>query len=86
MNGLTQNFVISHNDVWGNEETDYKDMDNLTGKDGNISADPLFKDKIDFHLTSNSPAIDSGHPDFTDPDGGPCDMGIFGGPGARINK
>ena len=86
MNGLTQNFVISHNDVWGNEETDYKDMDNLTGKDGNISADPLFKDKIDFHLTPNSPAIDSGHPDFTDPDGGPCDMGIFGGPGVRIDK
>jgi hypothetical protein len=86
MNGLPENFVISHNDVWGNKEGNYKDMDDLTGKAGNISADPLFKDKTGFRLMANSPAIDSGHPDFTDPDGGPCDMGIFGGPGAHLNK
>lgn len=86
MYGLPQNFVISHNDVWGNKEGNYRDMDDLTGKAGNISADPLFKDKTDFHLMPNSPAIDFGHPDFTDPDGGPCDMGIFGGPGARFDK
>jgi hypothetical protein len=83
MYGIPKNFVISHNDIWGNKEGDYKDMDNLTGTSGNISADPLFRGKIDFHLLQNSPGIDSGHPDFTDPDGGPCDMGIFGGPGAR---
>jgi hypothetical protein len=86
MYGLPQNFVISHNDIWGNKEGNYKDMDDLTGKDGNISADPLFKDKTDFHLLPNSPVIDSGHPDFTDPGGGACDMGIFGGPGARLDK
>ncbi len=86
MYGLTQNFVISHNDVWGNKEGNYKDMDDLTGKAGNISEDPLFKGKIDFHLLPESPAIDSGRPDFTDPDGGPCDMGIYGGPGARLNE
>jgi len=81
-----ENFVISHNDVWGNKEGNYKDMDDLTGKDGNISADPLFKDKMDFHLLSNSPCIDSGDSVFTDPDGGPSDMGIYGGPGARPTK
>ncbi len=86
MYGLPQNFVISHNDVWGNNEGDYKDMDDLTGKAGNISADPLFRGRIDFHLMPNSPAINSGHSDFTDPDGGPCDMGVFGGPGARIDE
>ena len=86
MYGLPQNFVISHNNVWGNKEGDYKDMDDLTGISGNISADPLFKGKIDFRLMPNSPAINSGHPDFTNPDGGPCDMGIFGGPGARFDK
>ncbi|MCK4385693.1 MAG: right-handed parallel beta-helix repeat-containing protein [candidate division Zixibacteria bacterium] len=86
MYGQTQNFVISHNDVWGNKDGNYKDMDDLTGISGNISADPLFKDKIDFHLLPNSPVIDSGHPNFTDPDGGLSDMGMFGGPGARLNK
>jgi len=86
MYGVHQNFVISHNDVWGNKEGNYRDMDSLTGTSGNISADPLFRGKIDFHLLQNSPAIDSGHPDFTDPDGGPCDMEIFGGPGARLDK
>lgn len=86
MYGLPENFVISHNDVWGNKEGNYKDMDDLTGKAGNISADPLFKDKTSFRLMANSPAIDSGHPDFTDPDGGPCDMGIFGGPGTHLNS
>ena len=86
MYGQTQNFVISHNDVWGNKDGNYKDMDDLTGISGNISADPLFKDKIDFNLLPNSPVIDSGHPNFTDPDGGLSDMGMFGGPGARLNK
>ena len=86
MYGFPQNFVISHNDVWGNKEGNYKEMGDLTGKAGNISANPLFKGKIDFRLLQNSPVIDSGHPDLTDPDGGPCDMGIFGGPGARLNE
>ncbi len=86
MYGLSQNFVISHNDVWGNKEGNYKDMDDLTGRDGNISADPLFKDKADFHLLPDSPAIGSGNSVFTDPDGGPSDMGIFGGSGARLDQ
>jgi poly-gamma-glutamate capsule biosynthesis protein CapA/YwtB (metallophosphatase superfamily) len=85
MYGKPDNFVISHNLVWGNEEGDYRDMDDLTGKDGNISADPLFKGKIDFRLEPNSPAIDSGDSVFTDPDGGPSDMGMYGGPGARVD-
>jgi hypothetical protein len=86
MYGLSQNFMIFHNDMWGNKGGNYKDMDDLTGKDGNISADPFFKDKTDFHLMPNSPAIDSGDSVFTDPDGGPSDMGIFGGPGARFDQ
>jgi hypothetical protein len=81
-----ENFIISHNDVWGNKEANYKDMDDLTGRNGNVSADPLFKDKMDFHLLPNSPCIDSGDSIFTDPDGGPSDMGIYGGPGARLTK
>ena len=86
MNGKPENFVISHNDIWGNKEGNYKDIDDLTGKDGNISTDPLFEDKTDFHLLPNSPCIDSGDSVFTDPDGGLSDMGIYGGPGARLTK
>jgi poly-gamma-glutamate capsule biosynthesis protein CapA/YwtB (metallophosphatase superfamily) len=86
MNGRFENFVISHNIVWGNEEGNYEDMDDLTGKDGNISVVPLFRGKIDFRLLPGPPAIDSGDPVFTDPDGGPSDMGIYGGPGARIDS
>jgi poly-gamma-glutamate synthesis protein (capsule biosynthesis protein) len=84
MNGKPENFVISHNIVWGNEEEEYRDMEDLTGKNGNISKDPMFRGKIDFRLMPGSPAIDSGDSVFTDPDGGPSDMGIYGGPGARM--
>jgi poly-gamma-glutamate synthesis protein (capsule biosynthesis protein) len=83
MYGQPENFTMSHNIVWGNQESNYRDMDDLTGNDGNISADPLFRGKIDFRLRPGSPAFDSGDSAFTDPDGGPSDMGIYGGPGAR---
>jgi poly-gamma-glutamate synthesis protein (capsule biosynthesis protein) len=83
MNGRPENFVISHNLVWGNQEGDYRDMEDLTGENGNISADPMFRGKIDFHLLPGSPAIDSGDSVFTDPDGGPSDLGIYGGPSVR---
>lgn len=47
---------------------------------GNIDSDPLFFDAAsgDFHLTQNSPCIDTGDPNSPpDPDGSICDMGVF---------
>jgi hypothetical protein len=83
MNGNPENVGISFNDVWGNAAGDYHDMDELTGVDGNISLDPVFADTLDFHLLEGSPGIDAGNPLFTDPDGGPSDLGIYGGPQAK---
>ena len=82
-NGLVENFEISYNDVWDNAADDYRDMNELNGVDGNISLDPAFAGSLDFHLTPGSPCVDSGNPIFTDPDGGPSDMGSYGGPAAR---
>ena len=83
LNGDASNLSFTHNDVWGNVAGDYRDIGDLTGVDGNISLDPLFADSIDFHLSNGSPGIDAGDPIFTDPGGGPSDLGIHGGPAAR---
>lgn len=82
VNGVAEHVEISHNDVWGNAAGDYRDVTELTGTDGNISIDPAFRDSFDFRLSPGSPCLDSGNPVFTDPDGGPSDMGAHGGPAA----
>lgn len=49
---------------------------------GNLDADPLFINRIDYRLKANSPAIDAGPPDFelADLDRTRNDMGVYGGP------
>ncbi|MCK4827310.1 T9SS type A sorting domain-containing protein, partial [bacterium] len=44
-----------------------------------IDADPLFEDTLtgDYHLTENSPCIDTGDPAILDPDSTTSDMGAF---------
>jgi parallel beta-helix repeat protein len=85
MNGVPDNARITYNDVWGNASADYGDIAPLTGVDGNISSDPVFADSLNFHLRDASPCIDAGDPALTDPDGGPSDMGVFGGPQADVD-
>lgn len=80
------NFSITYNNVWGNEKGNYKDLPDLSGKDGNISIDPHFISDTDFHLPLDSPLKDSGNPLFTDPDGTLSDIGMYGGPNANISK
>lgn len=82
-NGNPNNFIIAYNDIWGNVMGDYKDMDDLTGSDGNISEDPLFISDGDFHLQQGSPCRDAGSPALSEEDGTVSDMGMHGGPGGR---
>jgi predicted outer membrane repeat protein len=55
--------VLSHNDFWNNTPDNYRDCE---PGEGDISADPMFVDPEngDFHLTSESPCIDSGSNDY----------------------
>jgi beta propeller repeat protein len=75
--------VIAFNDVWGNTPGDYGYIDpdsfaplfggegDQTGLLGNISEDPLFLASMskNFHLTLDSPCINTGDPDFVPPAG-----------------
>lgn len=84
--GDSANFSVSYNNVWGNEEGEYKDLPDLSGRDGNISVDPGFTSETDFHLPLDSPLRDSGSPLFTDPDGTISDIGMYGGPQAATSE
>lgn len=59
---------------------------NLIGRDGNISADPLFVDgnNHDFTLLCNSPALNAGSPAILDTDGSRSDIGLYGGPASVL--
>ncbi|MCF7811363.1 hypothetical protein K9N50_10300 [bacterium] len=66
-----------YNDVWDNEGETYS---NVQAGDGAISDNPLFVDidNDDFHLTEDSPCIDTGDPDnINDFDGSRADMGCY---------
>jgi len=80
--GDINNFSITHNNIWRNEKGNYKDLPDLTDQDGNISVDPQFISETDFHLPLDSPLRDKGNPLYTDPDGTPSDIGMYGGPQA----
>jgi hypothetical protein len=61
--GSNVSLTVLNNDVWNNSPSNYGGgLEDLTGLDGNISADPGFVDTVagDYHITKLSPAIDSG--------------------------
>jgi hypothetical protein len=80
MNTSIENFPIEINNIWNNEEGNFKGIDDQTGISGNISADPLFKDLESFILKPDSPCIDVGDSTLIDRYGSISDMGIYGGP------
>jgi len=81
---ITPDPTVRYCDVWSEPSSgavDYRGVSDRTGIDGNISADPLFKDRAsyDYGLSAGSPAIDAadgtvapetdlqGSPRFNDP-------------------
>lgn len=76
--GGWENFEISYNNVWGNEAENYGDAADLTGKKGNISADPLFESASsgNFSLKTESPCLAAGNPAISGTMGGRSDLGL----------
>lgn len=83
---LAETALLSHNNVWSNlsgiDTTNYYGLGgDLTGSNGNISADPHFGNPVhgNFRLCFNSPCINSGDPThLVPPHGGErVDMGAF---------
>ena len=77
---------FSHNIVWNNAEGNYHDIWDQSDIKGNLSVDPIFADHVSFILQADSPAIDAGHPELSDPDGTRSDIGPHGGPQAQVDE
>ncbi|KPL06252.1 hypothetical protein AMJ86_09180 [bacterium SM23_57] len=71
----SSNPTVSYNDIW-NYNIPYA---GCHPGEHDIYEDPLFAGgtPYDYHLQSNSPCIDSGNPNYLDPDGTRSDMGAF---------
>ncbi len=81
-----ENLRIRFNLFSGNKEKEVEGLGEVIGKNGNISADPLFSDEEFFQLSPDSPAVDAGDAGILDPDGTRSDLGIYGGPFAIKEK
>jgi hypothetical protein len=80
--GGEHHLKLLYNNAWENSEVDTIIEAGVIrdSTEGNISADPMFVDSLDFHLQKYSPCIDAGHPNIKDPDSSRSDIGAFGGP------
>jgi len=75
---------FSHNIVWNNSAGNYEAIWDQTDRNGNLSVNPDFAGESIFLLKKSSPAVDAGHPDISDPDGSRSDIGLTGGPQAKL--
>ena len=74
---------FSYNIVWDNKEGNYRDIWDQTDINGNLSVDPKFENDSSLVFQPDSPTIDTGDPELSDPDGTRSDIGIWGGPQAK---
>ncbi len=63
----------------GNPIIRYCAVPEILGGEGNISANPLFLDPYngDFNICAQSPCLDAGDPNVSDPDGSRSDIGLY---------
>ena len=77
----TSNLFLSYSDIAGGLSGIQSNPSiELHWLNGNIDLDPIFEDPVsgNYNLSTNSPCIDSGDPDFPlDPDGSIVDMGAY---------
>jgi len=78
---------FDHCAIWDNAPTGFAGIADPTDSNGNTETAPQFDDtdnpgllSWDLHLTLGSGLIDAGSSAVLDPDGGPSDIGIYGGP------
>lgn len=77
--GHVGDLEMKYNNSWGNSGQDYEGY----GRDSsNISKDPKYSSitKVDYHLKTGSPCINTGDPNIKDKDKSRSDMGAYGGP------
>jgi hypothetical protein len=81
---IFENFTIKYNLFW-NEPPNFDMQLPYFSDETNIIANPMFinLEKMDFHLTHDSPAINRGDPEIKDKDGTRSDMGVYSGPNAK---
>lgn len=81
-------FALSYNNVYSNNSSNYYNVSDPTGTNGNVQTAPKFSAWVDdtdytnddLTLKSSSGCVDAGDPRETDTDGSVADMGAYGGP------
>ena len=81
-------FALSYNNVYSNNSSDYYNITDPTGTNGNIQTAPKFTAWVDdtdytndeLTLKSSSGCVDAGDPSERDVDGSTADLGAYGGP------
>ena len=78
--------TFAHCSVWDSTPAGFAGISDPTGSNGNVAVEPQFTNATlpgllswDLHLTLISGLIDAGSATVLDPDGGPSDIGIYGG-------
>jgi parallel beta-helix repeat protein len=83
MNGKMTNVEFTYNDVWNNVMGNYRNIEDQTGINGNISAEPLFLQDSNYKTLPTSPLRKAGNPNVRKLDRNSNHIGIEGGPAAR---
>lgn len=83
MNGEMVNVEFTYNDVWNNVMGNYRQIEDQTGINGNISLEPLFLQDSNYKTLPTSPLKKAGNPSVQKFGRDSNHIGIEGGPAAQ---